>query len=158
MKYASSFFPLFAVGALAMGCGDGSGSGSGSAASASGATTSKPATTAAATTAAPAAKPPPEGAVNVAKLQADFKADEKKWTGQKVKVYGLYLNTNTTKSGGKETYNIVVVDEKGKMDPSVSCYVAASPADLRQYDAVVVEGTIEKLFGASLKDCTYTKR
>ena len=51
-----------------------------------------------------------------------------------------------------------MVEERSKFTPSLSCYLAASPADLKQYDEVVVEGTIEKSFGASLTDCTYTKR
>lgn len=102
--------------------------------------------------------PPPEGAVTVEKIQEDFKADEKKWIGQKVKVAGVYLNTNTSKSGDKETHSITVIDAKGKMRPSISCALPSKPEDLKQYDAVLVEGTVEKMFGASLKDCSYTKR
>lgn len=156
MKITTIVLTLSTLCTAALGCGS---EGSGSAPAATGTSTAAaaPAGTTAAATAA-AATPPPEGAVLVSKIQEDFKADEKKWTGQKVKVYGVYMNTNTMKSGNNTTYNIVVIDEKGKSSPSISCAVAAEPKDLRQYDPVVVEGTIEKMFGASLKDCTYTKR
>lgn len=41
----------------------------------------------------------------------------------------------------------------------LGCAVALTeePKDLTQYDPVLVEGTVEKLFGASLKDCTVKK-
>lgn len=115
--------------------------------------TAKP--TATATTEAKADKV--EGALSVKELQDQFKADPKKLLDQKVKVQGLYLNTNKSKSGGKETISLSIVESKEDTKTNTSCAVAEEPKDLTQYDAVLVEGTVEKLFGASLKDCTVKK-
>lgn len=104
-----------------------------------------------------AAKAAPADAMSVKDLQDKFKADNKALLGKSVKVKGLYLNTNRTKSGGTETVSLSIVESKDDTKTSTSCQVTEVPDGLVQYDAVVVEGTVEKLFGASLKDCKATK-
>lgn len=130
--------------------------------------TAKPATTAASTaataataaaTAAGAAAPPAAGEVmTVARLQDAFKADEKAWMGKRVKVAGVYFSTTEASSGGKTSITLSIATSKEDTKGTVGCEVGTAPAGLMQYTPVVVEGTVDKGFGARLKDCTLTKK
>ena len=91
-------------------------------------------------------------AMTVGELQDKFKADAKAMLDTKVKVKGVYISTTTSGSN----INVSVIEKKGQMRPSTSCAVSEAPK-LKQYDAVVIEGTVKKSFGAALKDCTVTK-
>ena len=93
----------------------------------------------------------------VAGLQASYAAD-KSMKGKAVEVSGLYLNSNQMTANGKTSYNVVIVDAKGKLKPSLTCEVADEPKGFTQYDKVTVKGTIDESFGeAELTACTVTK-
>lgn len=102
----------------------------------------------------------PQGPMTVSKLQDSFRAEKGKWLGRQVMVDGLYLNTHRTASpdGGPPAFDIVVVEEKGRLQPSLLCFTKEEPKGLMQYDPVRVKGTVAAGNGAELRDCTVQKQ
>jgi hypothetical protein len=94
---------------------------------------------------------------SVAQVQEQFKANKEKLKGSPVKVKALYLNSNSANAGGKTVYNIVLVDERGKLTPSMSCYLDSEPKGLMQYDTVVAQGIVGEGFGAEIDKCSVRK-
>ncbi len=89
------------------------------------------------------------GGITVAQFQDTFAS----MMGKTVEVEGVYMNSNTSECGGKTTYSLVVVETKGQVKPSVSCYTDKEVTALEQYDRVVVSGTVAKGFEGELRDC-----
>lgn len=169
---------VFAV----IGCGD-SGAGAGSAspsAKPAASTPAKPPATAkpTATTTASAVAPSASAASSadaapasdaIKKLLEDVQTNEANYKAKPVKVDGLYMNSNEVSSGGKKSYNIVIVDSKEDKDSSLTCDLGETkpPEGLKQYDAVSIEGKGDvanvtkgdkKMKSLTVKECKVTKK
>ncbi len=154
-------------------CGEGAGGGSSASAAASGkpagSAAAKPsATQTAAATATATASADAGGSDAIKKMLEDVQTNEGTYKDKPIKVDGLYLNTNGMTSGGKKTYNIVITDKKGDTESTLSCDLGAEePKDLKQYDAVTIEGKgsvsnvtkgDKKMKSLSVVDCKVTKK
>jgi hypothetical protein len=171
--------------AFVVGCGDqaagtGSAAPSGKPAGSTAATTkptasAKPDATATATAASSSSAAPADSAAAgaasdaIKKMLEDVQANEANYKDKPVKVDGLYLNTNEVTSGGKKTYNIILVDSKDDKDNSLTCDLGETkpPEGLKQYDAVSIEGKgsvanvtkgDKKMKSLSFKECKVTKK
>jgi hypothetical protein len=93
----------------------------------------------------------------VAGLQASYAAD-KSLKGKAIELTALYLNNNSATSGGKTTYNVIVVDSKDNTKITLMCNLKDQVKGLVQWDKVKVKGTVGDFMDeADLEDCTVTK-
>ena len=122
----------------------------------SGPSTAKASVTAAAPGVQTAAASTATGTLTVTGLQEAFKNDEKSWMGKKVRLEGVYFSTSTASAGGKPTIDVSVAASQDDIKHTVGCEVAADPGRIMQYTPVVIEGTVAKSFGPTLKNCTLT--
>ncbi len=96
----------------------------------------------------PSATPPPTDGkpITVLALLDGAKKARSKWTGAKVTVSGLYMNTTNLQSNGVPLANVAITAAKADLANVIQCSLTdalSAPSTMRQYAPITVTGTVK---------------